>query len=102
MLPRYSSSSSTSCNEGASQTCGIHHETAEYGDCRAARRVISEETREEMRAILDEIQSGEFATRMDTENMAEVVYNLKRIDSEHLTSRWQQLRSMIGWIGRKD
>jgi ketol-acid reductoisomerase len=36
-------------------------DTAEYGDMTRGRRVVSEETREEMRAILQEIQSGEFA-----------------------------------------
>jgi len=36
-------------------------DTAEYGDITRGKRVISEETREEMRAILDEIRSGEFA-----------------------------------------
>ncbi len=80
-------------------------DTAEYGDMTRGRRVVSEETREEMRAILDEIQSGEFAREWILENMAgRPVYNaVKRIDGEHLIEQvGKQLRSMMGWIGRKD
>lgn len=79
-------------------------DTAEYGDMTRGRRVVSEETREEMRAILQEIQSGEFAREWILENMAgRPVYNaIKRIDSEHLIEKvGKQLRSMMGWIGRK-
>jgi ketol-acid reductoisomerase len=79
-------------------------DTAEYGDMTRGRRVVSEETREEMRAILQEIQSGEFAREWILENMAgRRVYNsIKRIDSEHLIERvGKQLRAMMGWIGRK-
>jgi len=68
------------------------------------RRVINEETREEMRVILDEIQSGEFAREWILENMAgRPVYSaVKRIDSEHLIEQvGKKLRSMMGWIGRK-
>jgi len=80
-------------------------DTAEYGDMTRGRRVISEETREEMRAILQEIQSGEFAREWILENMAgRPVYNaIKRIDGEHLIEKvGKQLRAMMGWIGRKD
>jgi len=80
-------------------------DTAEYGDITRGRRVINEETREEMRVILDEIQSGEFAREWILENMAgRPVYSaVKRIDSEHLIEQvGKKLRSMMGWIGRKD
>ncbi|MGD9577422.1 MAG: ketol-acid reductoisomerase [Syntrophorhabdus sp.] len=80
-------------------------DTAEYGDMTRGRRVISEETRDEMRAILQEIQSGEFAREWILENMADrPVYNaIKRIDSDHLIEKvGKQLRAMMGWIGRKD
>jgi ketol-acid reductoisomerase len=79
-------------------------DTAEYGDYSRGKRVISEETREEMREILSEIQSGEFAREWILENMAgRPVYNaLKRIESEHLIEKvGKQLREMMGWIGRK-
>ena len=79
-------------------------DTAEYGDITRGKRVISEETREEMRQILDEIQTGEFAREWILENMCgRPVYNsLKRIESEHLIEKvGTQLRSMMGWIRRK-
>ncbi|HOF58039.1 MAG TPA: ketol-acid reductoisomerase [Syntrophorhabdaceae bacterium] len=79
-------------------------DTAEYGDYSRGKRVIPEETREEMREILSEIQSGEFAREWILENMAgRPVYNaLKRIESEHLIEKvGKQLREMMGWIGRK-
>jgi ketol-acid reductoisomerase len=80
-------------------------DTAEYGDITRGKRVISEETREEMREILGEIQSGEFAREWILENMCgRPVYNsLKRIEGEHLIEKvGATLRSMMGWIKRKD
>ena len=44
-------------------------DTAEYGDMSSGRRIITEETRPEMK-ILKEIQSGEFARKWILENMA--------------------------------
>ena len=40
-------------------------ETAKYGDLTRGPRVINEHVRENMKKILEEIQSGEFATRLD-------------------------------------
>jgi len=45
-------------------------DTAEYGDMTRGPRIISEETRREMRKILQEIQSGEFAREWILENQA--------------------------------
>lgn len=45
-------------------------DTAEYGDLTRGKRVINEESREEMRMILEEIQSGEFAREWILENQA--------------------------------
>jgi ketol-acid reductoisomerase len=79
-------------------------DTAEYGDITRGRRVISEETRAEMRRILKEIQSGEFAREWILENMAgRPVYNARtKKDSEHLIEQvGAKLRAMMSWIGRK-
>jgi ketol-acid reductoisomerase len=79
-------------------------DTAEYGDITRGPRVISDDTRYEMRKILDEIQSGEFAKEWILENMAgRPVYNaLKKRDEQHLIEQvGKKLRSMMGWIGRK-
>ena len=44
--------------------------TAEYGDMTRGKRVIGDETREAMRQILADIQSGEFAKEWIAENRA--------------------------------
>ena len=52
---------------------GMRHSisnTAEYGDMTRGPRVIGEETREAMRQILADIQSGEFAREWIAENRA--------------------------------
>jgi len=45
-------------------------DTAEYGDMTRGKRIISEDVREEMELILEEIQTGEFAREWILENMA--------------------------------
>ena len=45
-------------------------DTAEYGDYTRGPRIITEETRKEMKKILSEIQSGEFARTWLAENRA--------------------------------
>src|SRR5271163_1181601 len=45
-------------------------DTAKYGDITRGKRVITEQTRAEMRKILEEIQSGKFAKEWITENQA--------------------------------
>ena len=76
-------------------------DTAEFGDLTRGRRVINEETREEMRLILEEIQDGSFAREWLLENqVGRPVFNAtKRIDSEHLIEKvGAQLRSMMPWL----
>ena len=78
-------------------------DTAEYGDMTRGKRVISEEVREEMACILEEIQTGEFAREWILENMAgRPVYNaLQREDSEHMIEMvGQELRGMMSWLGK--
>jgi len=80
-------------------------DTAEYGDMTRGKRIINEKTREEMRKILKEIQTGEFAREWIMENMCgRPVYNaLKKIESKHqIEEVGKKLRSMMSWIGRKD
>ena len=75
-----------------------------YKSMGRADMVVPKKSDEEMREILSEIQSGEFAREWILENMAgRPVYNaLKRIESEHLIEKvGKQLREMMGWIGRK-
>lgn len=77
-------------------------ETAKYGDVTRGRRIITDQTREEMKRILNEIQTGEFAKEWILENRANrPVYNaLLKKDSEHLIEQiGAKLRQMMPWIG---
>lgn len=75
-------------------------DTAEYGDYQVGRRIITEETRKEMKKVLREIQEGEFATRWIAENQAgrPAFLARRRIESESLLERvGRELRAMMRW-----
>jgi ketol-acid reductoisomerase len=75
--------------------------TAEYGDLTRGRRIITEETRREMRKILAEIQNGEFAKEWLSENqVGRPQFNaLERRDAEHKVEEvGKRLRGMMSWI----
>jgi len=78
--------------------------TAAYGDVTRGRRLITDETRKEMKKILYEIQSGSFAREFILENQANrPVFNalLKR-DSEHMIEQvGDRLRKMMPFVGKK-
>jgi ketol-acid reductoisomerase len=75
--------------------------TAEYGDYTRGTRVITEETRANMRKILAEIQSGDFAREWIAENRAGQE-NFKRMRSEQAATQVEdvgrELRSHMDWI----
>jgi len=78
-------------------------DTAEYGDLTRGPRIISEEVREEMAVILEEIQTGEFAREWILENMAgRPVYNaIRREDAQHeIEIVGAELRAMMPWLGK--
>ncbi len=77
-------------------------DTAEYGDMTRGPRIITDETRAEMRRILDEIRGGSFAREWILENQAgRPVFNaLRRRAAEHpIEEVGERLRSMMPWIG---
>ncbi|MCK5218536.1 ketol-acid reductoisomerase, partial [bacterium] len=86
---------------------GMRHsisETAKYGDITRGKRIITGETRQEMKKILKEIQSGEFAREWILENQAgRPVYNaiLNQEAGHPVEIVGKQLRSMMGWIAKK-
>jgi ketol-acid reductoisomerase len=78
--------------------------TAEYGDYTRGPRVINEDVKEEMRCILEEIRSGEFAREWILENRAgRPVFNAARRHSEHtqIEEVGRRLREMMPWIKKK-
>ncbi len=75
--------------------------TAEYGDLTRGPRIINEQTKEEMRKILGEIQNGEFAREFINENQTgQITLKAKRrIGREHqIEEVGERLRSMMPWI----
>jgi ketol-acid reductoisomerase len=75
--------------------------TAEYGDLTRGKRIVTEETRAEMRRILREIQNGEFAREWLLENRSgRPVFNaVARREAEHpIEEVGRTLRGMMSWI----
>jgi len=75
--------------------------TAEYGDLTRGPRIITDETKAEMKRILTEIQNGEFAREFILENQAgaATLKAKRRLGREHpIEQVGQQLRSMMSWI----
>jgi ketol-acid reductoisomerase len=76
-------------------------DTAEYGDYTRGPRVVSPETKAEMKKILGEIQSGQFAREWVLENQANRAgfLAMRRRDAEHpIEEVGKRLRSMMAWI----
>jgi ketol-acid reductoisomerase len=76
-------------------------DTAEYGDLTRGPRVVTKETRAEMRRILDEIQSGKFADEWiaENENGRPNYKSLQAKGREHSIEKvGAELRAMMPWI----
>ena len=79
-------------------------DTAEYGDLTRGKRIITSETRKEMKRMLGEVQTGIFAKEWILENKAgRPVFNaLRKKDAEHpIEAVGKKLRSMMGWLKEK-
>ena len=76
--------------------------TAEYGDYRTGRRLITEETRKEMKNVLREIQDGTFASEFMQEFSAGRKVKFlatRRVEAEHpLEKVGKELRDMMSWL----
>lgn len=76
--------------------------TAEYGDYRTGRRLITEETRKEMKNVLREIQDGTFASEFMQEFGAgrkAKFLATRRVEAEHpLEKVGKELRDMMSWL----
>lgn len=79
-------------------------DTAEYGDYRVGNRIITDETKKEMKKVLSEIQDGTFARDWLLENkVGRPNFNARRrIEKEHqLEKVGSELRKMMSWIESK-
>ena len=76
-------------------------DTAEYGDYTRGSRIVDDETRAEMRKILREIQSGQFAREWVLENQANRAgfLAMRRVEAQHpIEEVGKRLRGMMSWI----
>jgi ketol-acid reductoisomerase len=75
--------------------------TAEYGDLTRGPRIVTPDTKTEMKRMLGEIQSGEFAKEFILENQAGApkMKALRRLGEEHqIEAVGERLREMMPWI----
>lgn len=78
--------------------------TAEYGDYTRGPRIVTEQTKAEMRKILQEIQAGQFAREFVLENQAGKpgFTAMRRQEAEHpIEEVGKDLRAMFSWM-KKD
>ena len=78
--------------------------TAEYGDLTRGKKVITDETREAMKKILGDIQSGDFAREWIAENEAgqENFQRMRKEGQDHQIEReGHELRSKMDWIDQE-
>jgi ketol-acid reductoisomerase len=79
-------------------------DTAEYGDLTRGKRIITSETRQEMKRMLEEVQTGSFAKEWILENqVGRPMFNaLRKKEAEHpIEVIGKKLRSMMGWLQEK-
>ena len=75
--------------------------TAEYGDLKSGKRIINDNTRKEMKNILNEIQNGEFAKDWLIENQIGRPYfkAMRNKEANFLIEKvGKELRGMMSWI----
>ena len=78
--------------------------TAEYGDYVTGSRIITDETKKEMKQVLTEIQDGTFAKKWLLENqVGRPTFNaMRRMEAEHPIEKvGKELREMMSWIDTK-
>ena len=79
-------------------------DTAEYGDYCTGKRIITDQTRQEMKKILSEIQDGTFAKNWILENQANrPSFSAMRVreQSHEIESVGRELRKMMPWVKKK-
>jgi len=77
--------------------------TAEYGDYRTGPRIITDETKKEMKRVLEDIQSGRFTRDWMLENkVGQASFKAtRRREAEHPIEKvGEKLRAMMPWIGK--
>ena len=76
---------------------------AEYGEYVTGPRIVNEETKNTMRAVLKDIQTGEYAKNFLLENQAgaPTLLSRRRMNAEHQIEQvGGKLRAMMPWIAK--
>ncbi len=79
--------------------------TAEFGDYTRGPRIVTDQTKAEMKRILAEVQGGQFAREWILENKANApaFKAMRRRDREHpIEEVGRRLRSLMSWIDAKE
>lgn len=79
-------------------------DTAEYGDYVVGDRIVTDDTKKEMKKVLIEIQNGTFAKNWMLENQVNRPYfnSVRRLESEQkIEVVGKELRKMMSWIKNK-
>ena len=78
--------------------------TAEYGDYVTGPRVITAETKKEMKRVLEDIQSGKFAREFIADRATQGAHKLEKFREESakhpIEKVGQKLRAMMPWIAK--
>ena len=77
--------------------------TAEYGDYHTGPRVITDETKKEMKRVLEDIQKGKFVQRFVLDNKAgnPELKAARKLQAEHPIEKvGAELRAMMPWIAK--
>jgi ketol-acid reductoisomerase len=90
---------------GISQARYSISDTAEYGDLTRGPRIITDATKAEMKKILDEVQTGQFAREFILENELgrPVFQKLRQRGQDHpIEEVGRRLRGMMSWLAEKN
>ncbi len=77
--------------------------TAEYGEYRTGPRIVTAETKAEMKRVLEDIQSGRFARDWMLENKVgrpSFLATRRQLSEHQIEAVGAQLRGMMPWIGK--
>lgn len=77
--------------------------TAEYGDYASGSRIITDETKKEMKRVLEDIQTGKFAREFILDNQAGNPFlkaRRRRAQEHQIEEVGAKLRGMMPWIGK--
>ncbi len=92
------------CNQGGLSYMRYSiSDTAEYGDYQVGKRIITEDTKKEMKKVLKEIQDGTFARNWILENkIGRTNFNaVRRMESQHpMEVVGKELRKMMSWTSK--